>query len=58
MGRSLRAQMKAADRMRARFTLVLGETEVEEAKGKLRRLDDGEETETPLAAIGGLLETK
>lgn len=58
MGRSLRAQMKAADRMQARFTLVLGETEVEEAKGKLRRLADGEETETPLDAIGGLLETK
>lgn len=55
MGRSLRAQLKAADRMRAYYVLVLGDTEVSQAKAKLRRLSDGSESTVTLTTIGTLL---
>ncbi len=56
MGRSIRAQMKAADRMRrADYILVLGDMEVQEGQGKLRRLSDGSESEVALAALATLL---
>ena len=51
MGRSLRAQMKAADRREARFILVLGDTEIAEGRGRLRRLSDGSESEILLTEI-------
>jgi histidyl-tRNA synthetase len=55
MGRSLKAQFKAADRMEAYYVLVLGDTEVSISRGKLRRLSDGSEQDVPLTAIGTLL---
>lgn len=55
MGRSIRAQMKAADRRGARFILVLGDRELAEAKGRLRRLSDGSESEVPLTAVSSRL---
>ena len=55
MGRSLKAQFKAADRMEAHYVLVLGDTEVSISRGKLRRLSDGSEQDVPLTAIGTLL---
>lgn len=55
MGRSLRAQMKAADRMGASFILVLGEEELEQGQGKLRNLTDGREEAVRLEKIGDLL---
>ena len=43
MGRSLKAQMKAADRLDASFTLVLGDDELEAGRGVLKRMDgDGD----------------
>jgi histidyl-tRNA synthetase len=55
MGRSLKAQFKAADRMEAYYVLVLGDTEVSISRGKLRRLSDGSEQDVPLTAVGTLL---
>lgn len=55
MGRSIRAQMKAAARMRADYILVLGDMEVQEGQGKLRRLSDGSESEVALTALSTLL---
>ena len=55
MGRSIRAQMKAAARMRADYILVLGDMEVQEGQGKLRRLSDGSESEVALTALATLL---
>lgn len=55
MSRSLKAQFKAADRMEAYYVLVLGDTEVSNSRGKLRRLSDGSEQDVPLTAVGTLL---
>ena len=46
--RSLKAQMKAANRMGVRFTLVLGEDELQSGKAKLRDMSDGSEREVQL----------
>ncbi len=42
MGRSVKAQMKYANKMGARFTIILGEDEVKNNKGSLKRMNDGE----------------
>lgn len=47
MGRSLKAQMKAADRLGACFALVLGESERKEGVVRLKDMKDG--TESPCA---------
>ena len=39
MGRSLKAQMKAADRIGAAWTLVLGDDELDSGTGMLKRMD-------------------
>ncbi len=49
--RSLRAQMKYADKLNAKFNIVLGENEVEEGIAKLKNMDTGEETEIALATF-------
>lgn len=43
LGRSLKAQMKYADKMGAKYTLVLGDTEIEENSAKLKNMQTGEE---------------
>lgn len=48
MGRGLKAQMKYADKMGAKFTLVLGDNELESGKAKLKNMKKGEETEISL----------
>ncbi|MGI6157344.1 MAG: histidine--tRNA ligase [Saccharofermentanales bacterium] len=55
MGRSLRSQLKSADRMHASYVMVLGDTEVSRQQGTLRRLSDGSESLVPLTAVGDLL---
>ena len=47
-GRGLKAQMKYADKMGAKFTLVLGDNELESGKAKLKNMKKGEETEISL----------
>lgn len=49
--RSLRAQMKYADKLNAKFTIVLGDNEVEEGIAKLKNMKTGEETEIALATF-------
>ena len=46
-GRSLRAQMKSADRLGARFALILGEEELAAGRAELRDMRSGEQ-----AAVG------
>lgn len=43
MGRSLKAQMKYADKLSAEFTMVLGDDELESGQAALRRMADGQE---------------
>lgn len=42
MGRSLKAQMKYANKIGAKYTIVLGDNELAEKKAKLKSMDSGE----------------
>lgn len=44
LGRSLKAQMKYADKISAKYTLVLGENEINEKKAQLKNMQTGEKT--------------
>ena len=48
MGRSLKAQMKYADKIGASYTLVLGDNELTEGVGMLKNMKTGEQSEVPL----------
>jgi histidyl-tRNA synthetase len=50
-GRSLKAQMKFANKKEAMFTLVLGDEEMETGKAKVKNMADGSETELRLDRI-------
>lgn len=54
--RSLKAQMKVANRQAARWTLILGDEELEKWQAVLRKMDDGTQTEIPLEGIVELIE--
>lgn len=49
MGRSLKAQMKYADKIGARRVLLLGDAELESGRANLRTMADGTQTEIVLA---------
>ena len=40
-GRSLKSQMRYADKIGAQYVVVLGENELQERKAELKRLSDG-----------------
>lgn len=48
VGRSLRAQMKYADKIGAKFSMVLGDNEVDAGKAKIKNMESGEEAEVSL----------
>ncbi len=48
VGRSLKAQMKYANKLNAAYTLILGDSEVESGKAQLRNMQDGTQTEVDL----------
>ncbi|MGN1468143.1 MAG: histidine--tRNA ligase [Ruminococcus sp.] len=52
VGRGLRAQMKYADKINAKFSMVLGDNEIEENKAKLKNMETGEQSEIPLDSEG------
>ncbi len=52
--RSLKAQMKYADKIGAKYVVILGDTELENGIVKLRKMSDGSETEVDLDS--GILE--
>lgn len=49
--RSLRAQMKYANKLGARYTVVLGDNEVDTDRVQLKAMDTGEETEIALSTF-------
>ena len=51
VGRGLKAQMRYANKIGARYTLVLGDSELSEGKARLKCMDSGEETEIDLDGI-------
>lgn len=51
LGRKLKAQFKAADRLGARFVAVLGEDELDKGVINLKNMETGEQTEAELASF-------
>lgn len=51
VGRSLKAQMKYADKIGAKYTMVLGDNEIAEGKANIKNMDTGNTTEMLLADI-------
>lgn len=47
-GRGLRAQMKYANKLESKYTIVLGDDEVESGIARLKNMESGEETEIAL----------
>lgn len=45
MGRGVKAQLKYANKIKAEYTLVLGEDEISSGKGKIKNMTNGTETE-------------
>ena len=48
LGKSVKAQMKYANKIGAKYTFVIGDSEIEENKIKIKRMSDGEQFEVSL----------
>lgn len=55
MRRGLKAQMRYADKLHARYTIVIGDNEIAQNKGKIKNMQTGEQTEIDLAALADFL---
>jgi len=55
MGRSLKAQMKYANKINARYVAVLGEEEIKSRKIKVKDMNKGSEEEIDLDALAGYI---
>ena len=51
MGRSVKAEMKYANKIGATFTTILGDDELQNRSIKLKRMSDGEQFEVSLDNI-------
>ncbi len=49
-GKSLKSQMRRADKLKARYSVVIGENEVASRKAIFKRMEDGEQIESDLTA--------
>ncbi|MBE7013033.1 MAG: histidine--tRNA ligase [Ruminococcaceae bacterium] len=50
LGKSVKAQMKYANKINARYSMIIGDTEIAEGKVRLKNMTDGTETECTLTA--------
>ena len=50
VGRSLKAQMKYANKTGAKYTLIIGDSEIDSGVAPLRNMADSTQTDTPLVA--------
>ena len=48
VGRGLRPQMKFADKIGAKFSVVIGDNEIEENKAEVKNMETGEKTTVSL----------
>ena len=58
VGRSLKAQMKYANKIGAVYTMVLGESELDSGKAKIKNMEDGSEEEICLDSFISDFQTK
>ena len=50
-GHSLRSQLRRADRLSARYVLIMGDDEIKSSKLKWKRLSDGSQGEIPVSEV-------
>ncbi len=55
MGRSMKAQMKFADKMNAKHTVVLGSNEIDQGKAQIKNMESGEQTEVSITDIDSIV---
>ncbi len=48
MNKSVKAQMKYANKIDASYSMIIGDTEIEEKKANLKRMEDGQQFEVSL----------
>lgn len=58
LSRSLKAQMKYANKINSRYVVVLGEDELKEDRVKLKNMESGEEEEIKLSDIVEIMKTR
>ncbi|MBC2581138.1 histidine--tRNA ligase [Clostridium sp. DJ247] len=56
MNRSVKASMKYANKIGARFTVILGENELQSGIAKIKRMSDGEQFEVSLNNLDSIVE--
>ncbi len=56
--KSLKSQMRKADKLKARYVLILGEEEVRRQKAVLRNMEDKSQEEVPMGDLLGTLQEK
>jgi histidyl-tRNA synthetase len=57
-GKSLKSQMRRADKLKARYTLILGEEELKRGTAMLRDMANKSQEEIPLRDLSGILSEK
>ena len=56
MKKSVKAQMKFGNKIGARFTMILGDDELETKNARLKRMSDGETFDVSLESLDGIIE--
>lgn len=57
-GKSLKSQMRRADKLKARYVLILGEEELKKGRAVLRNMEDKSQEEIPMADLLKMLKEK
>ena len=51
MGKALKSQLKTADRLKAKYTYIIGEEELKKGEGLLKNMEDGSQKEVPFTDL-------
>jgi histidyl-tRNA synthetase len=57
-GKSLKSQMRRADKFKARYVLILGENELKQGKAVLRNMETKSQEEIPISSLLNILKEK
>ena len=58
MDRSVKAQMKYANKLGAKYTVIIGENEINENKANIKCMETGEQTEVMLDKVADFIKGK
>ena len=57
-GKSLKSQMRRADKLKARYVLILGDEEIKKSRAVLRNMEDKSQEEVPVNSVVETIKTK